>query len=116
MDLHVYALHDVKAGVFMRPGFAVSLGSVVRELTDLVNGDPREVVAAHPEDFRLYKLGVFNDSTGLFTLTPLPDLVLDCASLKSAPGVRPAGSGGNGVAIPVAAARESGTAEGSLKQ
>lgn len=104
----VYTLRDRQSGLFGKPVFALALGLVVRELTDVVNsGRSEEPLVQHPEDFQLYCLGEFDDSKGLFQLLPLPDLVIDCASL-----VRP----GSAYGLPVVGApAPKGTGEGPSK-
>jgi len=110
MIQQVFALRDRKADVFGRPVFVAALGSLVRELTDAVTGGGQDTLARHPGDFALYRLGTFDDVKGTFDLLPLPDFVLDCATLLP---VRPvvsmpeghAGSEASGDALPVAPAR-----------
>lgn len=81
MIQQVFALRDRKADVFGRPVFVASMGSLVRELTDAVCGGGDDTLARHPGDFALYRLGTFDDVKGVFELLPLPDFVLECASL-----------------------------------
>lgn len=101
MEKLVFSLRDRQAGIFHNPVFAVSLGQVVRELTDVVNRPSQEILFLHPADFQLYKLGTFDDVKGVFSLLPIPDMVLDCGTLRIPAGM-PEGHKGNGSAIPVA--------------
>lgn len=79
MILEVFALQDRKAGVFGRPVFVVTMGLLVRELQDALKGE--DILARHPEDFALFRLGSFDDVKGVFVLLPLPDFVLEVSSL-----------------------------------
>lgn len=81
MIQQVYALRDRKADVFGRPVFVASVGSLIRELTDVVSGGGQDTLARHPGDFALYRLGTFDDVKGVFDLLPLPDFVLEVATL-----------------------------------
>lgn len=94
---NVYSLRDRKAELFLMPFCAVSLGLVVRQLSDAVNSGSQDSVAMHPEDFVLCKLGTFDDVQGRYELFPLPDMVLECSTLVRAPrGVAVPAVGGEG--------------------
>lgn len=97
MQTEVYSLMDRKAGVFGRPVFVPALGLLVRELQDALKGD--DVLARHPEDFVVYRLGKFDDVNGRFELLALPDFVLDVSSLV----VRPVGPGASVASVAPAA-------------
>lgn len=81
MILQVFALRDVKADTFGRPVFVAALGSLIRDIQSVVQAAGDDLIAKHPRDFVLYRLGTFDDSKGTFDLLPLPDLVLEVASL-----------------------------------
>ena len=93
MIQQVFALRDRKADIFGRPVFVASMGSLVRELTDVVVSDSQDTLARHPGDFALYRLGTFDDVKGTFDLLPLPDFVLECASLLPVRPVAPMSKG-----------------------
>lgn len=63
MNLNVYSIRDAKAEVFNPPFFKKTHGEAERDFTTLVN-DEKSTVFNYPEDFDLYYLGVYNDSTG----------------------------------------------------
>lgn len=82
MKLEVFAVLDQQAGAFMRPMFLQSRGVAMRVVGDAVNSKTEgELLASHPEDFRLFRLGEWDDQSALFK-TDLPELVCDVASLK----------------------------------
>lgn len=62
----IYAVQDVKAVYFLPPICLKSDGEAKRFFSDAVN-DKQTVVGVHPEDFRLYNLGEFDDNSGKIT-------------------------------------------------
>lgn len=102
MIQQVYALRDRKADVFGRPVFVANVGSLIRELTDAVSSGGSDTLARHPGDFALYRLGTFDDVKGTFECLPLPDFVLEVATLLP---VRPVAVMPEGHAEPVDQAR-----------
>lgn len=86
MRMIVVALFDVKAGQFQQPLFVQTIGIGTRAVADAVNGGDRsELVARHPEDFRLYELGLFDTDSGVFIGAEggIPKLVCEVVSLKT---------------------------------
>jgi hypothetical protein len=67
MILFVVSVKDRAADVFNRPFFVPHRNVAIRDFTDEVNrvaGDNQ--LNKHPDDFDLYLLGEFNDSSGSF--------------------------------------------------
>lgn len=62
--MKVYALFDEKSQSYGTPFFQLADGQASRSLQELVN-DPQSLVAKYPEDFALYKLGEFDERTGM---------------------------------------------------
>jgi len=81
MKLEMMALYDAKVEAFMSPFFAQSVGAAVRSLSDLVNGSGEEAPAKHPEDFSLFRFGVWSDD-GVMELERAPVQVCLCINLK----------------------------------
>lgn len=67
----VVAVFDRAVNAFSRPFFAPSNGAAVRSFNDEINrrGEDNQMFR-HPEDFDLYSLGRWEDSTGLFEGKP----------------------------------------------
>lgn len=66
MKLNVYSIFDKTAMAFITPFFMHNDGIAIRAFSDSVNsGDPNSTIAQHYEQFALYELGVFDDSTGV---------------------------------------------------
>lgn len=74
----MYAVRDSKAQAFLQPFFSSANGSALRALSDVVN-DGKSQFFLHPEDYILYEVGAFDDSTGeIVPVTPIK--LLACAS------------------------------------
>lgn len=63
MLLNFYCAFDSKAGAFMRAFLMASDGEAMRAFSDLVN-DHATLCGMHPDDFTLYKIGSYDDSSG----------------------------------------------------
>lgn len=82
MIICVLSVYDVKAMAFGRPMFVPTRGVGIRMLTDEVNRKVADnLMSAHPEDFRVFELGTFDDASGLFQCHKVPELVVECSAL-----------------------------------
>ena len=64
MKMPVIAVYDKKLAIYEKP-FTVRLtGEAIREW-DYVRKDKNTKIGMNPEDFDLFKIGDFNESTGL---------------------------------------------------
>ena len=76
MILFVVSVKDRAADVFNRPFFVPHRNVAIRDFTDEVNrvaGDNQ--LNKHPDDFDLYLLGEFDDSSGTF-LNNVPQVLV----------------------------------------
>lgn len=65
------AVSDRAVGAFMNPFVAPSIGWAVRSFSDEVNRKGADnQLAAHPEDYELWVLAVYDDETGAFSAPP----------------------------------------------
>lgn len=64
--MKMYAFFDQKAEAFMTPFFAPTRGHARRSFEDGV-ADDKSILSRHPEDFFLFELGEFEESSGVFT-------------------------------------------------
>jgi len=71
--LFAFAVRDDKVGAFAPPFFAPAVGMAVRMFGDWCL-DPNVVVSKHPQDYRLYRVGFFDDNEGLFEVGK-PELI-----------------------------------------
>lgn len=79
MKLEIFAVYDSAVQAFMQPFFSPSKGAALRALTDAVN-DPKHEYAKHSGDYSLFKLGSFDDNSGLFDTAP-PEVITTCLDL-----------------------------------
>lgn len=61
--LNVYSIFDEKGLCYGNPFYFCHDGEALRAFSDLVQ-DSKSRVALHPSDFKLYRLGSFDDRTG----------------------------------------------------
>ena len=66
MELSLYSVYDKKAQSYGNPFTAVN-DQVAERMFQQLSSDPQSTVAAHPTDFELYKIAVFNTETGHLT-------------------------------------------------
>lgn len=84
MDTVVLAVYDVQAQAYHKPIFVPSRGVGVRMCSDECNRQAQDnVLYQHPEDFRLFELGTWDEASGLFTCHNVPELVCDVSSLRT---------------------------------
>lgn len=68
---HVYSVYDLKAEAFSpQPFFAVTDGVAKRIFQEALLGD--NAIARHPEDYVLFRVGVWNSETGALAGTEAP--------------------------------------------
>lgn len=69
----VYSVYDLKGEGFSQPIFAVNDRVAMRLFGDAVK-DPETPVGRHPEDFALFRVGVWNSENGQLagTESPIP--------------------------------------------
>lgn len=67
MKLKVFAIKDRALNAYMQPFFMHTTGQAIRAFTDNIN-DEKSQAYPHPDDYDLWELGDFEDSTGLFQI------------------------------------------------
>lgn len=78
MQLKMYSIYDQKVEAYLNPMFFRSNGEALRAFMDEV-GRQDSAMNAHPEDYVLYFIGVWDDDNGLVVGTDTP-MVLARAS------------------------------------
>lgn len=68
MILNLFAIRDDKANAYLAPFAMPTQGQALRAFSDLTN-DSQSTIYKHPEDYRLYLLGTFDDDTGTLNQT-----------------------------------------------
>jgi len=66
MKQNVYSIFDTASGLYSRPFFTISDGEAIRSFTDIAC-DSDHPIGKHPEDYTLFRLGIFDDRDGKFT-------------------------------------------------
>ena len=82
MKLKVYSIYDVKTEVYNQPFFMHRDAQATRSVVDLVS-DPQSSVSKHPEDYILYRLGEFDDNTGVYDPVTPPCFVMQLSALAN---------------------------------
>lgn len=71
MKLIACSVFDSKVGAYSPPFFCKTKGEAVRSFMDACKDD-KLPFKAHPEDYRLFHLGEFDDSSGVLLAMPNP--------------------------------------------
>jgi hypothetical protein len=74
MKLNIYTIFDIKAKLYNKPFYMLNDQVAERTARDLLN-DEKSDINKHPEDFVLYKIGEYDDNTGIITTLQLPDML-----------------------------------------
>ena len=75
MRHRAFCIFDQKAKAYMTPFFMSEVGMATRSFTDMVNKEDHPL-ASHPEDYVLFEVGQFDDTTGLLSAYDGPELVV----------------------------------------
>lgn len=81
----VYAVFDMKADMYNVPFFMARDGMAVRAFHDLV-GDSNSMPGRHPGDFKLCRIGAFDDESGVLEPEAVKTLCIgsDCLDKDTA--------------------------------
>ncbi len=77
MKYVVVSIKDRAADAFGRPAFVPSVGVAIRSFSDEINrSDSENQMYAHPDDFDLFELASYDDSTGIVEMLAQPKLLI----------------------------------------
>jgi len=65
MKLNIYSIFDTASGLYSRPFFTQSDAEAMRSFSDIAE-DAEHPIGKHPEDYSLFRIGVFDDTNGHF--------------------------------------------------
>lgn len=82
MVMNVYSVFDSVAGVFSRPYFLNNDNLAVRAFGDAV-ADKSTGLYVHVDDYKLYKIGVFDDISGQLVACDTPQFISNASDFKS---------------------------------
>lgn len=80
--MKAFSIYDSKADSFGFPVPFVSEGAAIRTFGDSVN-KPDTIHNLHPEDFSLFHVGEFDESSGMFLPEKSPRSVVSAIQLKN---------------------------------
>lgn len=69
--LGIFSVRDAKSETFFRPMTATTKGEALRAFMDEAN-DPQSIIHKHKEDFYLYQLGHFDETSGILHPFEIP--------------------------------------------
>lgn len=70
MKRFIVSVRDRAADTYGQPFYVTGLGQAIRSFTDEVNrAEKGNALFEHPEDFDLYEIGNFDDSSGVIERT-----------------------------------------------
>ena len=82
MEMQVYCVRDAKAEAYLTPFYMVNEAMAMRAISDCIQ-DENHQFNKHAEDFALYHLGVYSDSTGKFELNDAPVHKINLVDMKA---------------------------------
>lgn len=77
----MYSIHDSKGEVYNQPFFMLTHGEAERSFRTLAN-DPKSSINDYPEDYDLYYLGDFDETTGQLAPLNSPQHVLKATAAR----------------------------------
>jgi len=89
MIYQVVALHDVKARAFLIPVFVPHIDLALRSIAHGCNSNPGHPLHDYPQDFTIYHLGTFDDTSATFTTFAQPLSLGLVSNLKDVQAPRP---------------------------
>lgn len=75
MKKEIFSIFDKVACIYHNPVYLINTGVAIRQAQDQFKTKDSEI-AQHPEDFILFKLGSFDDTTAKITMLDIPETIL----------------------------------------
>lgn len=79
-QLRAFSVYDQKAGAYLQPFFMKTKQMALRAIGDLVN-DFSHSFSQHKEDYTLYEVGVFDETTGIIAAPDAPQVMCNLVEL-----------------------------------
>ncbi|QXP08134.1 MAG: nonstructural protein [Arizlama microvirus] len=79
---NAYSILDTKSKIYNNPHFLINDAVAIRQFGIIVN-DKQSIISKYPEDFRLYRVGHFDMSTGKIISEDTPVEIAHGLNLKS---------------------------------
>lgn len=82
MEYKAFSVRDIKAGAYSAPYFAPSIGEGERIFAKLAR-NPETNICQFAEDFELYCVGTFDDSSARYVMLETPQQLARAVQLKT---------------------------------
>lgn len=82
MKLQIYSIYDKKGEVYHPPFYQHNDATAKRQFNEMCK-DKNQPMAHYPEDYQLFRLGVFNDDSGKIEGVNNPTFVCNATSIYS---------------------------------
>ena len=82
MNQRMFTVYDHKASAYLLPFFSQTKGTAIRSFTESCN-DPQSTFFKYPEDFTLFELGEYDDSTAELFIHPSPEPIGKAIEFKN---------------------------------
>lgn len=80
MKLKMYTIYDKKSQIYHPPSFAHNDGHAMRQFRQIFR-DPQSLQNQFPEDFQVWRCGVWDDATGVIEVCKNPEFVSEVSAL-----------------------------------
>lgn len=80
MKLKVYSVYDKKTRLYHPPSYCHNQEHAMRMFFQVMKG-AGDTMSLYPEDFQIWELGTFDDSTGYIEVTKNPLLICEVMDL-----------------------------------
>lgn len=78
--MKMFSIFDSKISAYLQPFFVLSNGAAIRAMTDVCN-DKGHTFNLHPEDYTLFELADFDESSGQITPLNTPKPIIKVIEL-----------------------------------
>lgn len=82
----VFTTYDSKAEIYTEPFMMRSVGEALRALETVVN-EPTHNLHKYAEDYTLFEIGEYDDTTGRYTMHESLKSLVNCIELKKPLGI-----------------------------
>lgn len=64
MIREIFSIYDMKTAVYQQPMYAINEEDAKRNITAFLMQDKESLLSRFPDNYKLYRLGIFEDHTG----------------------------------------------------
>ncbi|WNK12935.1 MAG: nonstructural protein [Microvirus sp.] len=80
MQYQLYSVYDEITNIYNLPYTSINENDAIRTIR-MASEDPMSTLHKSPKDYTLYHIGIYDDSTGVYTNNAVPRLVLRISQL-----------------------------------